>query len=168
MCHRIQMRDKNNNRRRSRRWHPHVWQPAKYYQCAQIVYISFHFFLSFFFWCTSRSYTVSIVSQEMCVCPCVMTERVLDSTWSPSHSGRGLWPHQRVRVPADFLTLRGEQTKLLIKCPMTERTVGGMGFDRMPFTIYQLFLSTSTAKGYLAIICFAQITAMPTFLFVEF
>lgn len=61
-------------------------------------------------------------------------------------------------MPADFLTLRGEQTKLLIKRPMTERTVGGMGFDRVPFTIFYLFLSTSAAEGSLAVICFVKIT----------
>lgn len=46
-------------------------------------------------------------------------------------------------MTADFLTLRGEQTKLFIKYPMTERTAGGMDFDRVPFTIYQLFFTTS-------------------------
>lgn len=48
-------------------------------------------------------------------------------------------------MPADFLTLRGEQTKLLINRPMTARNAGGMASDRVPFTTYQLFL---TAEGF--------------------
>lgn len=118
---------------------PHVW--LLLLACAHFIS------LILFFYHTSLLFELCL---RKCVSLClfVMTERVLDSTWSPSHSGKGLWPHQRVRVPADFLTLRGEQTKLLIKCPMTERTVGGMVFDTMPFTIYYLFYASTTAwKG---------------------
>lgn len=78
----------------------------------------------------------SMVSQshlKKCIYICDDRVRPLFNMVNFHH--RGLRPHHRVRVPADFLTLRGDRTKLVIKCPVTEKNVGEMGFDAVPFTI---------------------------------
>lgn len=66
-------------------------------------------------------------------------------------------------MPADFLTLRGEQTKLLIKRPATARTAGGAASDRVPFTIYQLFLTAPAAEGFPTVTYSVKITVLATY-----